>query len=161
MLNWSKFCILLIKNYSVHKIYIFKTFDVVRTHTCKQSIQFAIQSLYQSTSLSVSLFVCLIVCLFVCLFPNSSETANPSELKFWGNDSTWDWEGFRLKNIRIRRTVSRKIKKKLELVQCALYDLHTLHILFIPYSYYTPFIAKWVRCRNVNHVDGGSNPGWW
>ena len=35
---------------------------------------------YQSTSLSVSLFDCL----FVCLFPNSSETANPSELKFWG-----------------------------------------------------------------------------
>ena len=35
-------------------------------------------SLYKSTSLSVS--EC--VCLFVCLFPNSSETANPSELKF-------------------------------------------------------------------------------
>ena len=69
----------------------------------------------KSASLSVSLFDCLfdwlIVWLFVCLFPNSSETANPSELKFWGNDSTWDWEGFRLKNIRIRRTVSRKIKK--------------------------------------------------
>ena len=38
--------------------------------------------------------------------------------------------------------------------------LHTLHILFIPFSYYTPFKAKWVRRRNVNHVDGGSNPGW-
>ena len=37
-------------------------------------------SLYKSTSLSVSEWVCL----FVCLFPNSSETANPSELKFWG-----------------------------------------------------------------------------
>ena len=24
------------------------------------------------------------VCLFVCLFPNSSETGNPSELKFLG-----------------------------------------------------------------------------
>ena len=24
------------------------------------------------------------VCFFVCLFPNSSETANPNELKFWG-----------------------------------------------------------------------------
>ena len=35
---------------------------------------------YKSTSLSVSESVCL----FVCLFPNSSETANPSELKFWG-----------------------------------------------------------------------------
>ena len=38
------------------------------------------KSLYESTSLSVSEFVCV----FVCLFPNSSETANPSELKFWG-----------------------------------------------------------------------------
>ena len=64
-------------------------------------------SLYKSTSLSVSEWVCL----FVCLFPNSSETANPSELKFLRDDSPWDWEGFRLKNIRIRRTVSRKIKK--------------------------------------------------
>ena len=27
------------------------------------------------------------------------------------DDSPWDWEGFRLKNIWIRRTVSRKIKK--------------------------------------------------
>ena len=27
------------------------------------------------------------------------------------DDSPWDWEGFRLKNIRIRQTVSRKIKK--------------------------------------------------
>ena len=34
------------------------------------------QPLYKSASLSVS--------LFVCWFPNSSETANPSELKFWG-----------------------------------------------------------------------------
>ena len=33
-------------------------------------------SLYKSASVSVS--------LSVCLFPNSSETANPSELKFWG-----------------------------------------------------------------------------
>ena len=33
-------------------------------------------SLYKSGSESV--------CLFGCLFPNSSKTANPSELKFWG-----------------------------------------------------------------------------
>ena len=33
-------------------------------------------SLYQSTSLSVS------EC--VCLFPNSTETANLNDLKFWG-----------------------------------------------------------------------------
>ena len=37
-------------------------------------------SLYQSTSLSVSEWVSL----SVWMFPNSSETANPSELKFWG-----------------------------------------------------------------------------
>ena len=34
------------------------------------------QSLYKSASLSVS--------ESVCLFPNSSQTVNPSELKFWG-----------------------------------------------------------------------------
>ena len=34
------------------------------------------KSLNKSTSLLVS--------LFVCLLPNSSETANPSNLKFWG-----------------------------------------------------------------------------
>ena len=44
----------------------------------------------------------------VCLFPNSSKTANPSELKL-RDDSPWDGKGFRLKNIRIRRTVGRKI----------------------------------------------------
>ena len=32
----------------------------------------------------------------VCLFPNSSKTANPSELKL-RDDSPWDGEGFRLK----------------------------------------------------------------
>ena len=37
-------------------------------------------SLYQSNRMSVS----LCVCLCVCLFPNSYETANPNELKFWG-----------------------------------------------------------------------------
>ena len=37
-----------------------------------------------SICLSVCVSVCLFVWLFVCLFPNSSETANPSELKFWG-----------------------------------------------------------------------------
>ena len=75
------------------------------------------------------------------------------------DDSPWDWEGFRLKNIRIRRTVSRKIKKKLERIQCALYDLHTLHTSFFPFLSYTPFLAQSVRRRIVNHVEGGSNPG--
>ena len=35
----------------------------------------------------------------------------PRNLIVYGFDNNWDWEGFRLKNIRIRRTVSRKIKK--------------------------------------------------
>ena len=43
-------------------------------------------ALYESACLSVS--------LSVCLFPNSSETANPSELR---DDSPWDKEGFKLK----------------------------------------------------------------
>ena len=58
------------------------------------------------------------MCLFVCLFPNSSETANASDLKFW------DWEGFRLKNIWIRRTVSWKIA-------CILAPNSTLAVNFI------------------------------
>ena len=50
----------------------------------------SIISLYQSTSLSVS--------ESVWMFPNSSETANPKDLKFWG-----------MIPLGIRRTVSRKI----------------------------------------------------
>ena len=75
------------------------------------------------------------------------------------DDSPWDWEGFRLKNIRIRRTVSRKNKKKLERILCALYDLHTLHTSFFPFLSYTPFLAQSVRRRIENHMEGGSNPG--
>ena len=74
------------------------------------------------------------------------------------DDSPWDAESFRIKNICIRPTVSRKIKK-LERVQCALYDLHTLHTSFSPVRSYTPFLAQLARRRNVNHVEGGSNPG--
>ena len=40
--------------------------------------------LIKETYLSIKAPVCQWVSLFVCLFPNSSETANPSELKFWG-----------------------------------------------------------------------------
>ena len=43
--------------------------------------------------------------LSVCLFPNSSE---PQRAEILRDDTTWDNEGFSLKNIRIRRTVSRK-----------------------------------------------------
>ena len=46
--------------------------------------------------------------LFGC-FLNSSESANPKRAEILRDDSPWDEEGFRLKNIRIRRTVSWKI----------------------------------------------------
>ena len=77
-------------------------------------------SLYKSGSESV--------CLFGCLFPNSSKTVNPSDLKFFRHDSPWDAECFRLKNIRIRRTVSRKIKKQ------SLSS--TPSMIFIPFIYH-------------------------
>ena len=64
---------------------------------------------YLSIKAPVCQWVSLSVCLFVCFCPNSSETTEPDELKFWGMIPLWDGEGFRLKNIRIRRTVSRKI----------------------------------------------------
>ena len=66
----------------------------------------------------------------VCLFPNFSKTANPSKLDFEG----WfplKCRMFRLKNIQICQTISRKLKK-IEHVQCALYDFHTPYILFYP-----------------------------
>ena len=59
-------------------------------------------SLYKQYDISES------VCLFVCVFPNSSKTANSNKLKFEG----WFPLGcrrFRLKNIQICQTVSRKI----------------------------------------------------
>ena len=58
---------------------------------------------YKNACLSVSL-------LFVCLFPNSS--SEPQRAENLRNDSPWVEEGFRLKSIRIRQTVSRKMKKK-------------------------------------------------
>ena len=47
--------------------------------------------------------------LCVCLYGNSSETVEPNELISLGGA-----DGFRLKNFRIRPTVSRKIEKKME-----------------------------------------------
>ena len=49
-------------------------------------------------SLSVGLFVALLL-----------RNGEPQRDKILKDDSPWDKEGFRLKNIRIRRTVSRKI----------------------------------------------------
>ena len=56
-------------------------------------------SIIKSNIMSVSVF----------LFPNSFQTTKPDELQILRDDSPWDWEGFRLKNIWIRRTVRRKI----------------------------------------------------
>ena len=52
------------------------------------------ESLYKSASLSVSELVCVCVCLF------------PPKRRNFEDDSPWDLEGFRLKNIQIRQTVS-------------------------------------------------------
>ena len=60
--------------------------------------------------------------LSVCLFPNSSETTETEILR---DDSQWDMEGFRLKNIRIRRTV---ISWK---IACILAPHSTLAVNFI------------------------------
>ena len=52
--------------------------------------------------------------LSVCLFPNSSETANPKELKFWGMISPWGADGFRLKklsDLNWKTEIRRKTKK--------------------------------------------------
>ena len=57
---------------------------------------------HKSTSLSVSESVFL----FVPLLLGNGETQRAEILR---DDSPWYGEGFRLKNIRIRRTVSRKI----------------------------------------------------
>ena len=59
-------------------------------------------SLYKSNRMSVS------VCLFI---PYLLQNGKPQQPEILRDDFPWDWEGFRLKNIRICRTVSKKIKK--------------------------------------------------
>ena len=54
------------------------------------------------------------VCLFV---PYLLQNGGPKRAEILRYDSPWDAEGFRLKNIQIQGTVSRKIKK-LERVEC-------------------------------------------
>ena len=61
-------------------------------------------SLYKSTSLSVSESVCLDV-------PKLLRNGESQQAEILRDDSSWKREGFKLKNIRIHRTVSRKIKK--------------------------------------------------
>ena len=64
----------------------------------------------------------LSVCLFVCsLTPPKQRTEQAEILR---DDSPWDEEGFRLKNIWIRRTVSWKIA-------CILASHMTLAVNFI------------------------------
>ena len=46
------------------------------------------------------------VCVFV---PSLLQNGKPQRAEMLKDDSPWYGEGFRLKNIRIRRTVSRKI----------------------------------------------------
>ena len=55
---------------------IYSTFLISNKDDFKQNLK-----LY---NLSIKAPVCQWVSVFVGLFPNSSETANPSELKFWG-----------------------------------------------------------------------------
>ena len=59
----------------------------------------------------VSLFVCLLVCMF---FPYLLRNIEPQRAEILSDDFPWDKEDFQLKNIRLRRTDSRKIEKKIE-----------------------------------------------
>ena len=61
------------------------------------------------SNLSIKAPVCQWVCLSVWMFPNFSPNGEPQRAEILRDDSPWDWEGFRLKKLRIRRTVSRKI----------------------------------------------------
>ena len=55
----------------------------------------------------VILSVCLFVCLYVCSL--TPPKLKPERVEILRVDSPWDEECFKLKNIRIRQTVSRKI----------------------------------------------------
>ena len=61
-----------------------------------------ITSLYKSASLSVSEFACLDV-------PQLLRNDEPQRPEILRDDFPWNWEGFRLKDIRICQTVSWKI----------------------------------------------------
>ena len=56
----------------------------------------------------MSLFVCLLVCMF---FPYLLRNIEPQRAEILSDDFPWDKEDFQLKNIRLRRTDSRKIEK--------------------------------------------------
>ena len=66
------------------------------------------KSLYLSIKAPVCQWVCLFFCLFICsLTPPKRRT--PARWNFFRDDSPWDAECFRLKNIRIHWTVGWKI----------------------------------------------------
>ena len=79
-------------------------FSQVQIKCCIWDIFHILKSLYQSTSLSVSEWVTLFGCSLTQL--QNGEPQRPEILR---DDSPWYGEGFRLKNIQIRRTISRKI----------------------------------------------------
>ena len=56
----------------------------------------------------MSLFVCLLVCMFV---PYLLQNIEPQRVEILSDNFPWDKEDFQLKNIRLRRTDSRKIEK--------------------------------------------------
>ena len=113
-------------------------------HWCKSQNKFNFASIWQSNSfnlisfLQFSLFFCLHsfikdfnlsikapVCQWVCLLvPYLLRNGEPQGAEILRDDSPWDWEGFRLKNIWIRRTVSWKIA-------CILAPHSTLAVNFI------------------------------
>ena len=95
--------------------------------TIKISINYkGVYILYISLSKhqSVSEWVCLCVCLDV---PYLLRNGEPQRAEILRDDSPLDGEGLRLKNIRIRRTVSRKIA-------CILAPHSNLAVIFILFN---------------------------
>ena len=90
-------------------------------HTLSMSI---VQSIDNPSSKAI---VCEWVCVFVC-----SQTPPKQLILFSRNFEGWfpsgDADGFRLKNIRICWTISKKIKKSM--YSATLYDHYTLHVTF-------------------------------
>ena len=87
----------------------------------RSRIFFGIANIYLSIKAPVCQWVSLCVCLDV---PELLRNGEPQRAEILRDDSPWDWEGFRLKNIWIRRTVSWKIT-------CILAPHSTLAVNFI------------------------------
>ena len=78
------------------------------------------------------------VCIFV---PQLLRNGEPQRAETLRDDFPWDKEGYRLKNIRIRRAVSRKIKKNYNV--SSVHSMITLPLInnFFPFVNYTPYLA--------------------